>query len=85
MDEPTQAEIRVLEQRLDTLERESQDRRAELRRLAAELPQATSRRALVTSMVRSIAEAPDKVTVAKRVSLKVARTPADLVRRARKS
>lgn len=66
---------------LDQLQRESLDRRAELRAIAAQLPEATSRRALIASMFASIAAAPDKPTVAKRVILKVLRTPADLVRR----
>lgn len=73
----------VIEARLDELQRESQERRAELRALAAELPEVTSRRALVSSMFRSVAEAPDKPLVAKRVVLKVARTPSDVVRRLR--
>lgn len=78
-------DVDTIEQRLDELQRESQERRAELRALAAALPEVTSRRALVSSMFRSVAEAPDKPLVAKRVALKVARTPADLVRRARGS
>ena len=71
------------EERLDELQRQSQERRAELRALAAEVPEATSRRTLVRLMVRSVVEAPDKPTIAKRAVLKVLRTPADLVRRAR--
>ena len=66
---------------LDELQRESLERRAELRALAAQLPEATSRRALITSMFASVAAAPDKPTVAKRVLLKSLRTPVDLVRR----
>lgn len=66
---------------LDELQRESLERRAELRALAAELPEATSRRALITSMFASVAAAPDKPTVGKRVLLKALRTPVDLVRR----
>jgi hypothetical protein len=66
--------------RLDALEHESQERRAELRRLAADLPAATSRRAYLSAMIRGVAEAPDKPTVAKRVLLKVVRTPVELVR-----
>jgi hypothetical protein len=71
------------EARLDELQRESEQRRTELRAIAAELPEATSRRALVRSMFGSIAGAPDKPLVAKRLVLKVLRTPSDLVRRAR--
>ena len=78
-----QVDVAAIEQRLDELQRESQERRAELRALAAELPAATSRRALVRSMVASVTHAPDKKLVAKRAVLKVARTPTDLVRRVR--
>ena len=73
-----------VEARLDELQRQSQERRAELRALAADLPQATSRRAVLSAMVRSLAEAPDKPIVAKRVALKVLRAPADLVRSLRR-
>jgi len=66
--------------RLDELQRESQARQAELRALAADLPQATSRRAVLASMWRSIVDAPDKPTVLRRVTLKLLRAPADLVR-----
>ena len=72
-----------IEQRLDELQRQSQERRAELRAIAAELPEAISRRALVGSMWRSIAQAPDKPMVARRIAIKVLRAPADLVRRVR--
>ena len=72
-----------IEQQLDELQRQSQERRAELREIAAELPEAISRRALVSSMWRSIAQAPDKPMVARRVAIKVLRAPADLVRRNR--
>jgi C4-dicarboxylate-specific signal transduction histidine kinase len=76
-------DLAAIEQRLDELQRESEARRAELRALAARLPAATSRRALVRSMASSVVHAPDKPLVAKRVMLKVARTPVDLVRRSR--
>lgn len=69
-----------IEQRLDALQRASEDRRAELRAIAATLPEATSRRAYLASMARSVASAPDKPTVAKRVVAKLLRTPVDLVR-----
>lgn len=78
-----QIDVAAIEQRLDELQRESQERRAELRALAAELPAATSRRALVRSMTTSVLQAPDKPQVAKRVALKAARTPVELVRRVR--
>ena len=69
-----------VEARLDALQEASQERRAELRAIAAELPHATSRRAYLSAMVRGIAGAPDKPTVAKRVLLKAVRTPIDLIR-----
>lgn len=72
-----------VERQLDELQRESQLRRAELRSLAAELPEATSRRALVSSMFRSVATAPNKLSVAKRAFMKALRSPAELVRRTR--
>ncbi len=78
-----QVDVAAIEQRLDELQRESQERRAELRTLAAELPAATSRRALVRSMAASVARAPDKPLVARRVAMKIVRTPVDLVRRRR--
>lgn len=78
-----QVDVAAIELRLDELQRESEQRRADLRALAAELPAATSRRALVKSMTVSVLRAPDKPMVAKRVALKVARTPVDLVRRVR--
>lgn len=73
----------AVEQRLDDLQRESEQRRTELRTLAAQLPEATSRRALVRSMASSVIHAPDRPLVAKRLALKLARTPADLLRRVR--
>jgi hypothetical protein len=76
-------DVAAIEQRLDELQRESEARRSELRALAAQLPEATSRRALVRSMASSVVHAPDKPQVAKRVLLKVARTPVELVRRRR--
>ena len=71
----------AIEARLDELQRESEERRAELRALAAELPAVSSRRALVRSMFDSVVQAPNKPLVAKRVVLKALRTPGDLARR----
>ena len=78
-----QVDVAAIQERLDELQRESDERRAQLRALAAELPAATSRRALVRSMVAGIVDAPDKTLIAKRAALKVARTPSDLMRRVR--
>ncbi len=76
-------DVATVEARLDELQRESEQRRAELRALAAELPEATSRRALVRAMASSVVHAPDRPLVAKRVVLKLARTPSELLRRVR--
>jgi len=73
----------AIEAQLDQLQRESQQRRTELMALAAALPEATSRRALVKSMIGSVVHAPNRPLVAKRVVLKLLRTPADMLRRLR--
>ena len=73
-----------IEQRLDELERASKARQVELKQIAAALPEATSRRAYLSAMVRGIGAAPDKPTVAKRVVAKVLRTPFDIVRSLRR-
>ena len=78
-----QVDAAAIHARLDELQRESEERRAELRALAAALPAATSRRALVRSMTLSVVRAPDKPLVAKRVTLKILRTPLELLRRLR--
>lgn len=77
----TPEQLARIEARLDELQRESVQRRAELREIAAALPQATSRRLLVKQMTREIVTAPDRASVAKRAVLKVLRTPTDLYRR----
>lgn len=81
--ETDQADVAHIERQLDELQRESDARRSELRSLAEQLPQATSRRAVIRSMFSSVVHAPDRPLVIKRVVLKIARTPADLVRRVR--
>lgn len=78
---PTAGDI---ERRLDELERESQARRAELRAIAAALPEATSRRAVLRSIASDLRHAPDRPLVVKRVVLKILRTPADVARRLRR-
>lgn len=69
-----------IEARLDALEQESKQRRDELKALAVSLPEATSRRAYLTAMVRGIADTPDKPIVLRRVVSKALRAPVDLVR-----
>lgn len=87
MDAPTDRDVTdrdsEIERRLDALEQESQERRAELRAIAATLPEATSRRAVVRSLAADLRHQPDRVTIAKRVALKLLRAPADLVRMVR--
>lgn len=78
-----EVDVAAVEVRLDELQRESENRRAELRSLAAQLPAATSRRALVRAMASSVLRAPDRPMVAKRAVLKLLRSPADAVRRVR--
>lgn len=78
-----ETDLTAIEAQLDQLQRDSRQRRAELMALAAALPEATSRRALVKSMIGSVAHAPNRPLVAKRVILKLLRTPADLIRRLR--
>lgn len=73
-----------IERRLDALEQESKARRAELRAIAATLPEATSRRALFRALAADFRHQPERGLVVKRAVLKVLRTPADLVRRARR-
>jgi hypothetical protein len=74
----------LLSDRLDALERASDDRRAELQRLAAEIPAAVSRRSVVTAVVRDVRLAPDKAMIARRAFRKLLRGPAALVRRVSK-
>ena len=67
--------------RLDALEAESNARRAELRRLAAELPAAMSRRSVLRSLVTDLRAAPGKRMIARRAAAKLARAPRALWRR----
>lgn len=73
-----------LDARLDALEQESKERRAELRAIAASLPEATSRRALFRSLASDFRHQPERGLVVKRMVLKIVRTPADLARTARR-
>jgi hypothetical protein len=74
MSEPT------IEERLDALQRESEERRQELRRIAAELPAAMSRTALLRGMVAEVRHAPNKGEIARRAAAKAARAPRKLAR-----
>ena len=79
VDEPPGDVVTVKE--LEELRAESRRRQAELRQLAAALPPAQSRRQLVAQMFSDLAHAPDKAGVARRVVVKILRTPVDLIRR----
>ena len=80
--EETSGEAVTVEE-LEQLRDESRRRQAELRELAEALPPAQSRRQLVVQMLSDLIRAPDKAVVARRVVVKVVRTPADIVRRTR--
>lgn len=73
--------VDLLSDRLDALERASDDRRAELQRLAAEIPAAVSRRSVVSAVVRDVRHAPGKAMIARRAVRKLMRAPASLARR----
>lgn len=79
---PPVADHQDIETRLAELQRESEERRAELRAIAVALPEVTSRRAQLRSITSSVVHAPDRTMVVKRAILKVVRTPAELGRRA---
>lgn len=78
---PLTAEQVELLARLDALEAESNARRAELRRLAADLPVAVSRRAMVRALASDLRHAPGKRSIARRALAKLGRAPRALWRR----
>ncbi len=80
MDTTTSADDAVLT-RLEELERESDRRRAELQRLASQLPAEVSRRAVVSAAVRDLVHAPDKLHIVARGLRKLGRAPGALWRR----
>jgi hypothetical protein len=67
--------------RLDELEAESSARRAELRRIASELPAAVSRRALLRSLAADLRHTPGTRVVAGRAARRLARAPRSAARR----
>jgi hypothetical protein len=69
-----------IERRLDALEQASRERRAELRAIAASLPEATSRRAVLRSLAADLRGVPGKPVIAKRIALKLLRLPSDAAR-----
>jgi len=64
-----------VEELLDELQRESEQRRVELREIAAQLPAAMSRRAILRAVAADVRHAPDKRDVVTRALRKVGRGP----------
>ena len=63
-----------MEQQLEVLQRASEERRAELREIAAQLPDALSRRTILRKIAGDIRHAPDKGDIAGRAARKLGRT-----------
>jgi hypothetical protein len=63
-----------VEQQLDELQRASEERRAELREIAAQLPEALSRRTILRKIAGDIRHAPEKRDIAGRAARKAGRT-----------
>lgn len=66
---------------LALIEAESNVRREELRRIAAELPATVSRRALVRSMVADLRHSPNKGAIVRRGTSKVLHAPLHAAKR----
>ncbi len=64
----------TVEQQLDALQRASEERRAELREIVAQLPEVMSRRAILRAVAADIRHAPEKGDLADRGIRKVGRT-----------
>lgn len=64
-----------IEDLLDELQRESERRRTELREIAAQLPAAMSRRAILRAFAADFRHAPDKGDIVTRALRKVGRGP----------
>lgn len=74
------ARVESAEQALAALKIEAQERRAEVRTLAADLPAAMSRRAVLGGMFRDVVHHPDKPGVVRRAIAKLGRAPRKLAR-----
>ena len=74
------ADADVLRQ-LELIEAESNVRREELRRIAAELPATVSRRALVRAMVADFRDSPNKGAIVRRGFSKVLHAPLHAAKR----
>ncbi|HZB40402.1 MAG TPA: hypothetical protein VE487_05530 [Ilumatobacter sp.] len=77
---PDPSDTDVLAQ-LALIEAESNVRREELRRIAAELPATVSRRALVRAMFADLRRAPNKGAIVRRGVSKVVRAPLHAAKR----
>ena len=64
----------TVDQQLDALQRASEERRAELREIAAQLPEVMSRRAILRAVAADIRHAPEKGDLAGRGIRKVGRS-----------
>jgi hypothetical protein len=73
-----------VEEQLDALQRASEERRAELLEIAAQLPEALSRRTILRKIAGDIRHAPDKGDIAGRGVRKVGRTAGQAVRSLRR-
>jgi hypothetical protein len=63
-----------VEEQLDALQQASEERRAELREIAAQLPEALSRRTILRKIAGDIRHAPEKGDIAGRAARKAGRT-----------
>ena len=63
----------TVEEQLDALQRASEERRVELREIAAQLPEAMSRRAILRAVAVDIRHAPEKGDIAGRGLRKIGR------------
>lgn len=64
-----------VEQQLDRLQRQSEERRQALREIAAQLPATMSRRAIIRSVAADLRRAPNKGDIVTRAVRKLARAP----------
>ena len=72
--------VEAAEAMIEELRAESVARRAEVRRLAEQLPLAMSRHALVRQMLRDVRAHPDKAGVVRRAVRKLGRAPRKALR-----
>ena len=66
---------KTVEAMLDELQRESEQRRVELREIAAQLPEAMSRRAILRKVAADVRYAPDKGDIVTRALRKLGLGP----------